>query len=453
MTTYLAVFGATGNLMYKKLLPAFANLQKHGLLPADTKILCVARSEHTLESYLTVAKEQVKEAIDWANLETILEYFQMDFFAKDSYDRLHNKMETDARPLRLFYLAVAPELFPVVARGISESKLIEKNDPTGRIVFEKPFGEDLPSAKAINQLLWQYFDESQIYRVDHYLGKEMIQNILVMRFANRLFENNWNRLAIERVTIVAKETEGVMNRGNYYDHVGALKDMIQSHLMQMAALVAMEVPQSFDVDGIRAEKVNVLKHFRFEPRYVVTGQYEGYLKEKNIAPDSTTETFVFLKARIDTPRWRGVPFYFLTGKKLNQKRSEIIVDFRDNSQQKALWPDQPIVKNQLVIGVSPDEGVTFRLNVKEPGLSSNIIAKELDYCHHCQYVGNRPEAYERIVLDLIKGNSTLFTRWDEIETAWEIVDEIKKHPKKPIVYRSFETLQTAVNGLVQEDLI
>ena len=452
MTTYLAVFGATGNLMYKKLLPAFANLQKHGLLPDDTKILCVARSEHTLESYLAVAKDQVKEAIDWERLSPLLEYFQMDFFAKDSYDRLHKKMETEQRPLRLFYLAVAPELFPVVARGISEAKLIVKNDPTGRIVFEKPFGEDLPSAKAINQLLWQYFDESQIYRVDHYLGKEMIQNILVMRFANRLFENNWNHLAIEKVTILAKETEGVMNRGNYYDGVGALKDMVQSHLMQMAAMVAMEVPKTFDDAGIRDEKVAVLKRLRFQKQRILTGQYVGYLQEKNIASNSETETFVALRAAIDTPRWRGVPFDFITGKKLNEKNTMIVIDFKDNSNREQLWNDQPIVKNRLIIRVSPDEGVSFRLNVKEPGLSNAIATQEMDYCHHCQYVGNRPEAYERILLDLVRGQSTLFTRWDEIETAWEIVDDIKKAMKKPIPYQSFTDLKAAYATIFGEDL-
>lgn len=451
-TAYLAVFGATGNLTYKKLLPAIANLKKHKLLNEDVKVLLVARSPHTTTSYLELAKTQVKEAIDWKLLEETVEYVQMDFFSNASYEALATRMELSRKPLRIFYLAVAPELFPVVSRGISESKLIQKNDPTGRIVFEKPFGEDLASAKAINALLWQYFDESQIFRVDHYLGKEMVQNLLVMRFANRLFENNWNHQAIEKVTILAKETEGVMNRGNYYDGVGATKDMVQSHLMQMAALVAMEVPKTFDDSGIRDGKVAVLKQLRFQTDRILSGQYKGYLEEKNIAPNSDTETFVALRAWIDTPRWEGVPFDFVTGKKLDEKNTMVVIDFKDNSNREQLWPDEPIVKNRLIIRVSPDEGVSFRLNVKEPGLSSAITSQEMDYCHHCQYVGNRPEAYERILLDLIRGQSTLFTRWDEIETAWKIIDDVKKAMNAPKSYETYDDLKGEYKRLFGEEL-
>ena len=286
MRTYLAIFGATGNLMYKKLLPAIAALQSNNLLDLETKILCIGRANHTLESYIETAKTQIHSPINWDKLSPILEYFRMDFDQVDSYNNLKTYMNGNGDSKRLFYLAVAPELFPIIAEGISSVQLITKNDAFGRIVFEKPFGEDLKTAKAINTMLWKYFDESQIYRVDHYLGKEMIQNILVMRFANKLFENNWNSLAIEKVTIIAKETEGVMNRGNYYDHVGALKDMIQSHLLQMAALIAMEVPKSFDVDGIREEKVKVLKQIKVDYKAVITGQYNGYLNEKNIQLNS-----------------------------------------------------------------------------------------------------------------------------------------------------------------------
>jgi len=453
MKTHLAVFGATGNLMYKKLLPAFGALQAKGLLPPETQILCVARSPLSTEEYLAIAKEQVKEKIDWNELSKIVEYFQMDFFAPESYQRLHKRMNDRNDTQRLFYLAVGPDLFGVIAKGISESKLIEKNDSSGRIVFEKPFGEDLASAKAINAQLWNYFDESQIYRVDHYLGKEMIQNILVMRFANRLFEHNWNHEAIEKVFIIAKEKEGVMNRGNYYDHVGALKDMVQSHLMQMAALVAMEVPNSFDDQGIRAEKVKVLKHLSVDNNHILMGQYLGYQNEKNIQPDSQTETFVFLEAAIDTPRWKKVPFYFLTGKMLDEKHSEIIIDFKDNAEQLLLWPNQPILKNRLIISVAPGEGVTFRLNVKKFGLSNQIESMLMDYCHDCAHVGNKPEAYERLLLELMRGNSTLFTRWDEIETSWKIIDDIKSQSYQPLVYASFEVLKNRINQLVGEELL
>ena len=453
MKTYLAIFGATGNLMYKKLLPALAALQSNNLLDPDTKILCIGRANHTLESYIETAKKQVQASIDWNKLIPLLEYFRMDFDQLDSYPFLRNHMSSEGETKRLFYLAVAPELFPIIAEGISSVELIKKEDTLGRIVFEKPFGEDLKTAKSINSMLWKFFDESQIYRVDHYLGKEMIQNILVMRFANKLFENNWNSLAIEKVTIIAKETEGVMNRGNYYDHVGALKDMIQSHLLQMAALIAMEVPKSFDVDGIREEKVKVLKHIRVDQKAVMTGQYIGYLNELNILPNSKTETAVFMKAYFDTPRWKGVPFYFLTGKKFNEKRSEIIIDFENNSVQESLWPNQEIVRNQLVIRVAPDEGVTFRLNVKEHGLSNVIQKVEMDYCHDCNVVGNKPEAYERLLLDFIRGNSTLFTRWDEIEAAWKIIDLIKNQDIEPIKYHDFDHFIHQINPTLKGDTL
>lgn len=453
MRTYLAIFGATGNLMYKKLLPAIAALQSNNLLDLETKILCIGRANHTLESYIETAKTQIHSPINWDKLSPILEYFRMDFDQVDSYNNLKTYMNGNGDSKRLFYLAVAPELFPIIAEGISSVQLITKNDAFGRIVFEKPFGEDLKTAKAINTMLWKYFDESQIYRVDHYLGKEMIQNILVMRFANKLFENNWNSLAIEKVTIIAKETEGVMNRGNYYDHVGALKDMIQSHLLQMAALIAMEVPKSFDVDGIREEKVKVLKQIKVDHKAVITGQYNGYLSEKNIQLNSKTETAVFMKVYFETPRWKGVPFIFLTGKKFNEKRSEIIIDFEDNTVQESLWPNQEIVKNQLVIRVAPDEGVTFRMNVKEHGLSNMIQKVEMDYCHDCNVVGNKPEAYERLLLDFIRGNSTLFTRWDEIEAAWKIIDSIKNHVIEPVIYQDFEGFLAIVNSIIKEETL
>ncbi|MDP2426363.1 MAG: glucose-6-phosphate dehydrogenase [Candidatus Izemoplasmatales bacterium] len=453
MRTYFAIFGATGNLTFKKLLPAFAALRTQGLLPEDTKIVLVARSSHTIESYLEMAKTQMKDQRDLDKIVDLLEYFQLDFASNAGYASLGELLNQTPNSKKVFYLAVGPELFARIAEGISSAGLVKKGNDSGRIAFEKPFGDDLESAQAINAMLWQFFDESQIYRVDHYLGKEMIQNILVMRFANRLFENNWNHLSIEKVSIIAKETEGVMNRGNYYDKAGALKDMIQSHLMQMGALVAMEAPLTYDEAGIREQKVEVLNYLTVQPKHVLFGQYHGYLQEKNIPSDSQTETFVAMKAFFNTPRWYGVPFYFLTGKKLNEKVSEIRIDFKHNANAQALWPNQPILKNQLIIRVAPEEGVTVRMNVKEPGLSDHINSMKLDYCHDCNYVGNKPEAYERLLLDLMRGVSTLFTRWDEIETAWQVVDAIKKQAPVLMVYESVQDLSLKIKKLLKEDLL
>ncbi len=452
MKPLFAIFGATGNLTFKKLLPALAALHHQGHLGKDTQIVLIGRSSHTLDSYLEFAKTQMKEVELIQELIPMMSYFTLDFGSLASYQDLARTITNLQVDQKILYLAVGPELFEPIAKYISEAGIAPKGDLSSKIAFEKPFGDNLETAKQINQLLWSYFDESQIYRVDHYLGKEMIQNLLVMRFANRIFENNWNHLSIEKVTIKAKETEGVMNRGNYYDKAGALKDMFQSHLLQMASLVAMESPETFDEAGIRKQKVDVLQYFSVHPKDVIFGQYPGYLEEKNIQADSKTETFVALKGYFNTPRWYHVPFYFITGKKLEEKVSEIIIDFKHNPQVKSLWPSQDFVKNQLVIRVAPEEGVTFRLNVKQPGLSDHIQVMNMDYCHDCQYVGNKPEAYERLLLDLIRGVSTLFSRWDEIESSWEIVDKIKEVAKPILRYSSLSELKTQIKKLWKEDL-
>lgn len=452
MKPLFAIFGATGNLTFKKLLPALAALHHQGHLGNDSQIVLIGRSAHTLASYLAFAKTQMKEFELIQEIIPMMSYFTLDFGSLASYQALAQTITDLQVNQKILYLAVGPELFEPIARQLSEAGIAPKGDGSTKIAFEKPFGDNLETAKQINQLLWTYFDESQIYRVDHYLGKEMIQNLLVMRFANRIFENNWNHLSIEKVIIKAKETEGVMNRGNYYDKAGALKDMFQSHLLQMASLVAMESPETFDEAGIRKQKVDVLQYFSVHPKDVIFGQYPGYLDEKNIQADSKTETFVALKGYFNTPRWYHVPFYFITGKKLEEKVSEIIIDFKHNPQVKSLWPSQDFVKNQLVIRVAPEEGVTFRLNVKQPGLSDHIQVMNMDYCHDCQYVGNKPEAYERLLLDLMRGVSTLFSRWDEIESSWEIVDKIKEVAKPVLRYSSLSELKTQIKKQWKEEL-
>lgn len=452
MKPLFAIFGATGNLTFKKLLPALAALYHQGHLASHTQILLIGRSSHSVASYLEYAKTQMKDFDTIQEIIPMLSYFTLDFSSSASYQALSETIASLGVDQKILYLAVGPELFEPIARQLSDVGIAPKGDLSSKIAFEKPFGENLETAKQINQLLWSYFEESQIYRVDHYLGKEMIQNLLVMRFANRVFENNWNHLSIEKVTIKAKETEGVMNRGNYYDKAGALKDMFQSHLLQMASLVAMESPETFDEAGIRKQKVDVLQYFSVHPKDVIFGQYPGYLDEKNIPSDSKTETFVALKGYFNTPRWYHVPFYFITGKKLEEKVSEIIIDFKHNPQVKSLWPSQDFVKNQLVIRVAPEEGVTFRLNVKQPGLSDHIQVMKMDYCHDCQYVGNKPEAYERLLLDLIRGVPTLFSRWDEIEASWEIVDKIKEVAKPLNRYQSLQELKTLVKKQWKEEL-
>lgn len=432
--------------MYKKLLPALSVLLEKEHLIKDTKIYCVARKDYSFEEYIEEAKNEVTSYVNWDLLIPYLTYVKMDVNKLEDYFKLNDLINDNGKVIdKMFYLAVPPDLFPVIAKGISESKLIEKGDDFSRIVFEKPFGEDLDSAKKINNELWKFFDEKQIFRIDHYLGKEMIQNILVVRFANSIFEKTWDKTSIDSIVIMAKEVEGVLKRGNYYDKIGALKDMLQSHLLQMVSLITMERPKHNQSKDIKDEKVKVLKNLQINPENVLLGQYNGYLDAEKVEKDSKTETFVYAKAYINNERWQGVPIHLLTGKMLNEKRSEIIVNFKSNESN--LFPTS---NNKLVIRVAPEEGVKFIFNVKEPGLSEKVIPADLDYCHACKHAGNTPEAYEKLLLDLINKQDTLFTRWDEIESSWRVIGEIKKHRYDLVIYNDFQDMLEKINSLNKE---
>lgn len=451
MKTYLIIFGSTGNLMYKKLLPAISSLIKKKLFPDDLHILAVARRDCTLEDYLEEAKEQATAEVDWEEISKRIDYFKMDINNVEHYQGLAKKVGYKDT-LKMIYLAVPPKLISPIAKGIYEGGLVKKGNIDERIVFEKPFGEDLQSAKEINQMLWSYFDEKQIYRIDHYLGKEMIQNILTVRFANRLFQESWSNHAIESVTLIAKESEGVLSRAAYYDKVGAIKDMVQSHLMQMAALIAMEDPISLNANDIRDQKVDAIKHLSFDQNYIL-GQYDGYLSAEGVEKNSHTETLFFGRAFIQTKRFEGVPFYFLTGKKLGEKCSEIIIKFKRGDYQDKLFASKEIPNNKLIIKIAPEDGIEFQMNTKSPGLDSFIEKVSLDYCHACRAVGNLPEAYEKLLLDLYKGQTTLFARWDEIETAWKKVSEIDKKKGNMFNYQSYQDVKAKVNQDFKEDIL
>jgi glucose-6-phosphate 1-dehydrogenase len=451
MSKGIVVFGSTGNLMYKKLIPAIDALIQKKHLKENDRIFCVGRRDYSLNDYIENAKKEVSKDIDWSQITPYLEYFKMDIDDQSRYNALNEKLQENTIDDLMIYLAVPPTLFPVIAKGVNQSKMIEKGNDMKRIVFEKPFGEDLESAKAINQKLWTYFDESQIYRIDHYLGKEMIQNILIVRFANWIFDHAWNNESIENVLIIAKETEGVLSRGNYYDKIGALKDMLQSHLLQMISLVAMERPKSYQSNDIKDKKVQVFKDLKIVPKDVIYGQYKGYVEEEKVDDESLTETFVFGEVSINNDRFKGVPFYFLTGKKLDEKRSEIIINFKSVIKGNDLWPNMTNLSNQLRIEVAPQEGVRFQFNIKEPSLSDKIIPAKLDYCHNCRALENSPEAYEKLLLDLINKNKTLFTRWDEIEATWEIVQRLYKTNKQLYTYDSYEDMKDVIKEQFGED--
>lgn len=455
MKTLITIFGSTGDLTSRKLLPAIEKLLKDHLLDEDTKVIAIGRRDFQTDDYLDYITKTAKTSLDIAYLKRHVEYFKLEVNELSDYQNLKNYIDNHEITFerKIFYLAVGPDLLKEIAINIGVSELVTKGDLSSSITFEKPFGQDLASAKEINQMLWRYYDEKQLYRIDHYLGKEMIQNILTVRFANKIFENSWHNHAIKSVKIIAKETETILSRALYYDTAGAMKDMIQSHLLQMLALIAMEVPKSYQSEDIKDEKVKVFKKLRYDIDSVVLGQYEGYLDEPHINNDSKTETFVFLKAFCDTPRFKGVPFYLLTGKALEEKESVIIIEFEETPEQHK-W-DLPLKTNKLYIKIAPLDGISLTLNSKVPGLRNAVEQVDLDYCIACNAVGNMPEAYEKLFLDMALGHKSLFTRWDEIELSWKFIDELRKEIKdsntKLVQYKNHHDLYQTIKALTGED--
>ena len=399
-----------------------------------------------------VAKYARSKPIDesaWKQLESAIYYFEASSYGDErDHDRLlvrlhelSQKHQTCGN--RLFYLATPPNQFEPILTALGQRKemhMEREERAWQRIIIEKPFGRDLASAKALNQLLHRYYSEAEVFRIDHYLGKETVQNLMVMRFANSIFEPIWNYKYIDHVQITVGETLGVGSRGGYYDKSGALRDMVQNHLFQLMSLVAMEPPVSLDATSIRDEKVKVYRSVRpirpdVAEELTVRGQYgpgeadgqktEGYRREKDVAGDSATETFTALKLYIDNWRWSGMPFYLRTGKFLAEKLSEIVIRFR--SPPLTLFQKQcqsPVYPNDLIVRVQPEEGISWRLNGKVPGGQMNIRSVALDFDYKSTFRAEPPEAYERLIHDAMVGDQTLFIRGDEAEAAWAVIDPI-----------------------------
>lgn len=435
--------------MHEKLLPALAGIFARANLGEDSQIIAVGRRDYTTSEYLKEAQGRVGKSLDFDQLSRVLTYVKLDVNDPSTYGTIGDALSSNQHD-RIFYLAVPPRLFPVITEGLSVSKMLEKGNPKHRIVFEKPYGENLENARVINDQICQYVDEAHIYRIDHYLGKEMMQTLLALRFANKIFEHVWDRQSIDTVTIVAKESIGVKDRGPYFDQIGALKDMVQSHLLQMAALVAMEEPTSMDAKAIRDEKVKVLNAISIDPHSIVMGQYDGYLNEKGVDQASTTETAVYFKACLNNDRFLDVPFYFMTGKMLSEKRSEIIIKFKPHSKEGVYYQSLDLMPNELRIKVAPEEGAAIQFNIKKPGIDQAISEKEFTYVHAEEAIGNIPEAYEKLLLEVVHERPTLFTRWDEIETAWKIIDAIKSKAKVPKPYTNSESFEALLEAHRQE---
>ena len=439
----VVLFGGTGDLVMRKLLPALYQLHCSDMLGAEVSIIGVAREALDTAGYRALAAEQCErflkghfDAASWAAFAARIHYVALDARDAAGFATLRERLGDVASRSQVYYLSTAPALFTAICRHLHEAGLVTA---ASRVVLEKPLGQDLASSREINDEVGRYFGEQQIYRIDHYLGKESVQNLLALRFGNALFEPLWRREWVSDVQITVAEQIGVESRAEFYDKTGALRDMVQNHLLQLLCIVAMEPPASIDADAVRDEKLKILRALRpisedDAPLRTVRGQYRagasggqpvpGYLEEPGVAAGSRTETFVALQANIDTWRWAGVPFYLRTGKRMQERLAEIVINFRAVPHSIFGKPPAALQNNRLVITMQPDESVKLHLQAKRPGdqMLLNPVSLDLDFTEGAQ--SRRLEAYERLLMDVMRGNLTLFVRRDEQEAAWKWVEPI-----------------------------
>ncbi|HET7625735.1 MAG TPA: glucose-6-phosphate dehydrogenase [Verrucomicrobiae bacterium] len=452
----IVIFGASGDLTSRKLIPALYHLFKEKQMPPAFRVVGFARREKTDDSW----RQELRAALDqfsrtkpvddqvWSEFAKNIVYCKGDLTDADAYKKLEAMLKSfGAAPLRenlLFYLATMPSQFGEVVEQLHRADLLKHTGGPGwqRIVVEKPFGHDLASAHALNSELTRFAHEQQVFRIDHYLGKETVQNILMFRFSNSIFERLWNRDSVDHVQITVSEKLGVGTRGGYYEEAGALRDMVQNHMLQVLALVTMEPPVSLEAESVRDEKVKLLKSIRpLSPqdvaRQVVRGQYfagvingelrPGYRQEAKVKSDSNVETYIALKLFIDNWRWSGIPFYLRTGKNLPTSASEVRIQFRPTPHVLfAAQCGEKIDQNAIALRLQPDEGIYLRFNGKVPGTSLGVRPVRMHFSYDTEFGAYTPEAYERLLLEAMVGDATLFIRRDEVETAWQIVDSIRQ---------------------------
>lgn len=446
-TALIMIFGATGDLANRKLYPSLYKLFEKGNLSDKFAVIGVARRPLTNEEFQENIKKSVKSSIQKEDLidefASHFYYHSHDVTDSNSYavlNNLANQLDSnyDLQGNRIFYLAMAPEFFGTIALHLKEDGLTNVSG-FKRLVIEKPFGHDLQSAQELNDQIRTAFSEDEVYRIDHYLGKEMVQNIEVIRFANAIFEPLWNNRYISNIQVTSSEVLGVEERGRYYEKSGALRDMVQNHMLQMVALLAMEPPIKLTTEEIRSEKVRVLRALRpiegeEVKEYFVRGQYDkgtvegtevlGYREEQMVNPESNTETYVAGKLMIDNFRWAGVPIYIRTGKRMDAKSTKIVIQFKDIPMNLYYSPEETLNPNLLVIHIQPEEGITLHLNAKKAGQNIAATPVKLNYANRGIDGLNTPEAYEKLLFDCMRGDATNFTHWDEVALSWSFVDKI-----------------------------
>ena len=464
------IFGGTGDLALRKLLPALYHRDHDGQVPPRSRIFSVSRKAIDAASYRRMVEERVgKHAVDpqsWARFLGRLDHLALDASGSAGWSELKARLDTIPGQVRVFYLATAPSLYGPVCARLGEAGLAT---PEARVVVEKPIGTDLASARRINDEIGKVFAEDQTYRIDHYLGKETVQNLIALRFANSLFEPLWSATWIDHVQITVAETVGLEGRADYYDSAGALRDMVQNHLLQLLCLVALEPPRTFDADAVRDEKIKVLRALApigGDETVLIRGQYRrgaadgaavpGYQEELGEGRASRTETFVALRVAIGNWRWAGVPFYLRTGKRLAARTSEIVIQFK--AVPHSIFPRSAggLSPNRLVIRLQPDEGITLHLMTKEPGPGGlRLKSVPLDLSFAETFSGRFPEAYERLLLDVVRGNPTLFMRRDEVEAAWSWLDGTirgwEEGSEAPKPYMAGSWGPTAATALIERD--
>ncbi len=449
----MTIFGASGDLTKRKLIPALCNLAETNHLPQNFALIGFSSGQYTTESFRKTLTDEIKDYVShpidpkiWAWLMERVYYIQGDFASKDDFQKLKDQLDAaekahNTRGNRFYYLAVAPRFFAPVVKMLGEMDMIKDDDAKfTRVIVEKPFGRDLESAKQLNRDLKEVLHERQIYRIDHYLGKETVQNIMVFRFGNSIFEPIWNRHYIDNIQITAAETVGVEHRGGYYETSGALRDMVPNHLFQLLTLTAMEPPVSFGADSVRGKQVEVLQAIQPPPpeevlSRMVRGQYgegiateghvTGYRQEADVNPQSSTETYVALKLAIDNWRWAGVPFYLRTGKRLAKRVTEIAIQFRRTPF--VLFRNtgiQTLHSNKLIMGIQPDEKISIRFGAKIPGPVMNIGLVNMDFDYSRDFGASHSTGYERLLYDCMIGDATLFQRADMVEAGWNIVQSV-----------------------------